>query len=140
MSEPRLRQCCPNQSGGSYSLRAASRPTASHAIVVAILVPDVDAPKRLPQRRSHLESWIVVDHRARVVAELAVDLLNRPAEVAHQQLWGFAECREAVYSHEYLGMRQLAAARKSCDVMAHFEHVLDQADFDGRARKQRSIT
>ncbi len=100
---------------------------------------NVDAPEGLFKGPSHLESWIVVDDGTRVVAECAFDLLNCAAEVAHQQLRGLSESRETVCSHEYLVMRRFAAARKSCELMTHFEHVPDQAHLDGRAGKQRLI-
>jgi hypothetical protein len=102
-------------------------------------VCDVDAPEGFLRRPTQLEARIIADDRTGVIAELAVDLLDRTTEVAHELLGGFGKDRKAVGGHEHLGLDGFSATRQGVELMAHLQHVLDQADLDGCARKQRAI-
>src|SRR3989454_7403290 len=115
----------------SEGARAAGGALALQTIIVTVLMGHVDSAEGFLKRVAELEALIVVDHRAGVAADLAVDLLNAAAEVAHERLGGLIEDGEAVGRDEDFGLRRLALLGEVHELMTHFHHVFDEIYLDG---------
>src|SRR5215831_7632533 len=111
-------------------------PTPPQAVVIAVLVTDVDSTEGLSQSRSQLKTGIIVDDRTRVVAQSTIDFLYAPAEVTHQRLWHSVQGPEATRRDEDFRRGPLALSGHPHKLMPHFEDVFDQVDFDSHARKK----
>src|SRR5215831_3080700 len=114
-------------------------PTPPHAVVIAVLVTDVDSAEGPCQSRAQLKTGIIVDDRARVVAQSSVDFLYAPAEVTHERFRPFVQDSEASCRDEDFRRGPLALSSQPDKLVPHLQHVLDQVDFDPYVGKEGSI-
>src|ERR1051326_1669557 len=123
----------------SDHMRPTRSTTALKTVVVTILVGNVDSPERLFQRAAQVETFIVIDNRARIVAQSTVNLLYAPAEVTHERFRRSVQDSETFRGDEDFGCGWLSFSKHGRKLMSHFQHVFNQVDFDLHGGKKCSI-